>query len=337
LSKFTKPTIICLTPVKNEAWILERFLKCASLWADQIIIADQNSDDGSVEIARSFEKVTLIQNKSLDFDESQRQKLLIDAARQFASPRLLVALDADEILTPNFQSSPEWQTILSSSPGTVIRFQRANLRPDMRHYWTLSFDFPFGFNDDGSTHAGSNIHSTRVPFSPNAPTITLRDIKVMHYQYTDWERMQSKHRWYQCWERINAPKRSSVSIYRQYYHMDGIATEDIQPIPSWWLDGYGEKDIDMTSIQKDKLYKWDNEVLNCLEQYGVKYFSKVYIWDIDWKIKALLYGYDVRDAEKYYDPRNLVLKRLHVWLKRTQANANSIVIRSIDQVLSKLF
>ena len=35
--------IICLTPVKNEGWILERFLKCTSLWADYIIIADQSS------------------------------------------------------------------------------------------------------------------------------------------------------------------------------------------------------------------------------------------------------------------------------------------------------
>ncbi|MDR1737564.1 MAG: hypothetical protein LBR66_01915 [Candidatus Symbiothrix sp.] len=27
-----KPAIICLTPVKNEAWILDRFLTAASLW-----------------------------------------------------------------------------------------------------------------------------------------------------------------------------------------------------------------------------------------------------------------------------------------------------------------
>jgi hypothetical protein len=26
-ARMNRPTIICLTPVKNEAWILERFLK----------------------------------------------------------------------------------------------------------------------------------------------------------------------------------------------------------------------------------------------------------------------------------------------------------------------
>ena len=31
-----RPKIICLTPVKNEEWILRRFLRLASLWADHI-------------------------------------------------------------------------------------------------------------------------------------------------------------------------------------------------------------------------------------------------------------------------------------------------------------
>ncbi|MFZ0503142.1 MAG: glycosyltransferase family 2 protein, partial [Chthoniobacterales bacterium] len=63
-----KPLVICLTPIKDEAWILERFLKCASTWADHIIIADQQSKDGSKEIARRFPKVTLIENNSESFN-----------------------------------------------------------------------------------------------------------------------------------------------------------------------------------------------------------------------------------------------------------------------------
>ena len=43
-SAVDKPTVVCLTPVKNEAWILDRFLKCAGLWAEHIIIADQGAD-----------------------------------------------------------------------------------------------------------------------------------------------------------------------------------------------------------------------------------------------------------------------------------------------------
>jgi len=39
-----QPLLICMTPVRNEAWILHAFLKATSLWADHIIIADQNSN-----------------------------------------------------------------------------------------------------------------------------------------------------------------------------------------------------------------------------------------------------------------------------------------------------
>ena len=99
----SKPIIICLTPVKNEAWILERFLRCASLWADHIIVADQASEDGSREIAQRFEKVTLIRNESSDYSEAARQRLLIaQPHREIAGPRLLVALDADDCLTANY-------------------------------------------------------------------------------------------------------------------------------------------------------------------------------------------------------------------------------------------
>ena len=69
-----KPIVICLTPVRNEALILDRFLKATSLWADHIIIADQMSTDGSREIAKKHPKVTLIDNLSETFNEPERQK-----------------------------------------------------------------------------------------------------------------------------------------------------------------------------------------------------------------------------------------------------------------------
>ena len=55
---------IVMTPVRNEAWVLRAFLETTSLWADYIIIADQMSTDGSREIAKSYEKVILIDNKN---------------------------------------------------------------------------------------------------------------------------------------------------------------------------------------------------------------------------------------------------------------------------------
>jgi hypothetical protein len=43
-------TVACLVPVKNEAWILERFLRSAEQWADVIVLGDNGSTAESVAI-----------------------------------------------------------------------------------------------------------------------------------------------------------------------------------------------------------------------------------------------------------------------------------------------
>src|SRR5260370_16728571 len=92
----TRPVVVCLTPVKDEAWILERFLTCASLWADHILIADQGSSDDSREIAARFPKVTLIENPSPEVDEPAPQRLPIPPPPRLPRPRLPLPLDAHE-------------------------------------------------------------------------------------------------------------------------------------------------------------------------------------------------------------------------------------------------
>ena len=77
-----RPLVICVIPIKNEAWILNRCLAAASLWADYIIVSDQMSTDGSREIALKYLKVQLIDNLSSKFNEVGRQQLLLDAARK---------------------------------------------------------------------------------------------------------------------------------------------------------------------------------------------------------------------------------------------------------------
>lgn len=325
------PTLICLTPIKNEAWILERFLKCASLWANHIIIADQNSDDGSVEIVKRFAKVILVRNTNPDYNEKDRQRLLIESARKIPMPRLLIALDVDEFLTPNFLTSPEWQTMLSAPKGTVICFQWANICPDMRRYWTPPFDFPLGFHDDGSPHEGRPIHSARIPLPANAPTIKLRDVKVMHYQYTNWERMESKHRWYQCWERINHPDKSAISIFREYHHMYAVKDEERRVIPDEWFEEYIKRGIDMKNVRKEQTYYWDREVLSYIERYGNNFFAKEAIWDINWKEIAHDYGYN--DLEPFEDPRSPLVKKIQSWLYQTQPHTHRSAVRLMEKFL----
>lgn len=325
-----RPPIICLTPTKNEAWILERFLQAASLWADRIIVADQQSTDATRDIAVRFAKVTLIDNPEARFSEVSRQRLLISAARAISPQSLLIALDADEFLSANFQTSHEWRQVTTVPPGTVLKFRWANIRPDLRQYWLSPTEHAWGFMDDGREHTGREIHNTRVPAHPDAPIMVLRDVRVLHYQYADWARMKSKHRWYQCWEHARYPKKRAVDIYRLYHHMDHIPPRMLHPLPTEWTSGYLERGIDLCSFPPSDTYWWDYEVLRMFEQHGTQYFRKQAIWDFDWTAVARrVYG---DTAPTISDPRSRFDKLMHRFLRATQPFARSLPMKILDKL-----
>jgi glycosyltransferase involved in cell wall biosynthesis len=312
-----RPLVFCLTPVRNEAWTLERFVKCASIWADHIIIADQGSTDGSREIAQKFPKVTMIDNTSKEFNEPERQQMLIAEARRTPGPKVLLALDADEFLTANFLESAEWESITNALPGTVIRFQWPQIEANVSdlRFFNLPYEVPFGFVDDGSEHAGKSIHSNRVPVPPGSPVLALAQIKVMHYCLLDRNRFKSRIRWYQCFEYLTS-KKKPIELYR-YYHPYLFMSADMRPVPKEWIQGYEERAIDMSSVNREGVYRWDKEVLQYFEKYGLAEFRRLAIWDVDWS-KIYHDAYPSEATKDFPDPRGRVEKSVHRWLQATQ-------------------
>ena len=115
-------------PVKNEDWILDFSLSCASLWADHIIVADQNSTDRTPDICRSFEKVILINNNEVKLNMSFARQLLLDKAREFGTDNILFCLDADEVLSANNADDIIFQNTLNNLlPGQSIALEWLNL------------------------------------------------------------------------------------------------------------------------------------------------------------------------------------------------------------------
>ena len=109
---------VVLTPVRNEAWVLERFLQTCEQLADAIIILDQNSDDGSRDICRRHSKCLLLDNWNEDYDEAHRQRVLIEAARtRLPGQKILLALDADEIFTADSLDASLWEPCYSNGCG----------------------------------------------------------------------------------------------------------------------------------------------------------------------------------------------------------------------------
>jgi glycosyltransferase involved in cell wall biosynthesis len=326
-----RPAVICVTPARNEAWILERFLRAAELWADHVIVADQRSTDQTVAIARQFDKVRVLTNSADRYDEGHRQQILISAARELPGPRVIIALDADEFLSPSWDSL-EWNRALRSPPGTVLAFDWVNILQDGRCGWIPPEKIPYGLIDDGSNHDGEQIHATRIPVAPQAAIHHLSETKVIHLQYTDWPRMKSKQRWYQCWERINHPRKRPIQIYRQYHRMDAFPPDELHAVPDDWIRQYAKLGIDLRPHNSEGPYWWDEEVLDWLVDRGPDEFAKLDVWDEDWNAVAASLGRQVA-PNKVADPRRTFERSIHAWLRRTQPRAGAASTRWFQRVL----
>ncbi len=192
------PLIIVMTPVRNEAWVLNAFLRTTSTWADYIIIADQMSTDGSRDIIKKFAEgnkaktdladVILIDNKNPNFNEAERQSMLIAKAREISAGRdtVLFGLDADEILAANFKETEDWKKILNSIPCDVFWFKWAEISPNKKQYGDSTY-YPWVFHDDGIEPHGNYVrvmHSMRIPYPLDEKQIYyINDFRVLHLAY----------------------------------------------------------------------------------------------------------------------------------------------------------
>lgn len=87
--------ISCVIIVKNAALTLYNTLYSLSRFAE-IILYDNGSSDTTLEIARKFDNVTLIQGEFCGFGETK------NIAASFATNSWILSLDADETLSVDF-------------------------------------------------------------------------------------------------------------------------------------------------------------------------------------------------------------------------------------------
>lgn len=322
---------ICVTPTRNEAWVIRPFLAASKTWADQIVVADHRSTDGTLQQLQSTAGVDVVINESPGFDEPHRKRILLDRARTYAGKRILIWLDADEALSANCLQSQEWERISEAKPGTVLRFRWVNILPGFREAWIPPTYSAFGFVDDGCNFSGwLPIHGPRVPEPSGAPVIDLKEIVVLHFQYVVWERMLSKHRWYQALEHIEHRK-EPLRTFRQYHHMYGNWDKsEIHPIKPEWLEGYDRAGIDFRSLQSEPVTWWDREVMQMLREHGPERFRRIAIWDKDWNAVAARIGTNGGDLS---DPRSLWEKTVHRLLKATQKKRTNMGVRGFERIL----
>lgn len=289
--------IIVLTPIKNEEWILDTFLKTTSCYADHILLADQNSDDNGLAMAKKFPKVDIIHNDSAEFNEAARQKLLIDTARKKYGPdNILLAIDSDEIITYNALESKEWETIRNSEPGTVLYFEKPTFYNGIEHVirYESQGGWPLGVVDNGAQHNPDFIHSTRIPMEEDSPKLYLKEIKFLHCNLLSLPRQRSKVRYYCILEAIanSKPWYHRLMMYRHDYDYAKQEGDGLMPAISEWTDGWVKKGILFKEAKKEPYYWFDREALKLIHKEGHRKFWLEDIWDINWNGVEEYFGFE---------------------------------------------
>ena len=325
----SKPLLVVLTPVRNEAWILHAFLKATSLWADYIIIADQMSTDGSRDIYPQYEKVIVVDNPMEVMYMSQSRRLLFEAAQKIEGDKIIFTLDADEFLSGNFVKTPSWQTILNSEIGDVFNFRWMNLQPGCDTYTS---HLPYGWVAHLKEYDGffpdRQIHEWRIPWPKELNhEYIIEDISFIHFARVNVKRQLNKEAFYQVSTVFNN-KYSGIRMFRTYQVYHPIHNKDIRLIPQDAFTFYEKKGLAiMEEIELNDIGQYYiDEMLKFFEKKGTKHFSKLDIWDLDF-----IHKYNIKNPQTILD--KIIIK----YLRATKKYSKTIFIRGIDWLLKKVY
>jgi glycosyltransferase involved in cell wall biosynthesis len=301
-----RPAVVVLTPVKNEAWILDRFLSVSSAFADRIIVLDQGSTDGSTDICARYEKVHLIHNPDRTYDEAARQRRLIETARELIrGPRILLALDSDEILAGDALTTDDWSRMMTARPGTVLYFEKPELFQSPHNAIRYKEPWPLGYVDDGCEHRATKIHSIRIPQPQYATQLRLLEIKILHYALTRPEAQRAKMRYYSVVENMNMVAPFYARRRRYSKSRDFVRAGTLEASPAAWFEAWQSMGIDMFTIERPEFYWQDFEVLRFIGRQGSTRFWLDDIWDLDWETvrqRGVALGYPDMPSFKVTSP-----------------------------------
>jgi len=308
--------IIVVTPVKNEEWVIRTFLEVTSQFADSILIADQNSDDNTVLIARSFPKVNVLANPSAAYNNSTRQKFLIDKARELhPGNNIIIALDADEVLAAGSLNTAEWNEIKQLPAGTLLYFKKTDLiEKGSKVLHLADAFFPLGFIDDGKMeHKGKPMHSVRVPISNQSQqAFKANEIFFLHLQRLRPQTQEAKRRFYQV-------KEKDFAMNPWYWRRKRYRKADFlglnfptRPTPESFVDYPPELNVDFGGLLEKPDNWFDKEVFVQLAKNGSFHYWFEDIWDKDWK----QYGLERKMNIKITPPPDFFRKVLKIadWL-----------------------
>lgn len=331
-----KPTLIVITPVRNEAWVLEAFLTHCSSWADHIIVADQHSTDGSREICARFPKVTLIDNPTQEWVEHECRARLLEEAQRIPGDKIVFGLDADEFLSDGFEKTEGWRRIMESKPYEMFALRWFNLYGDLQHgmvegggaEWIAHYSGDTDFTSYYREHERHAVHCQRVPSIENEEFkwILIEDIRFIHLGSLNLRRVRNKLDFYQVVNIDKQPvKAKPISMYRTYTDMLGVKAPKLDaPVHLCTLDS--QADLSQLLRSADNGQHYIDEMVAIFRREGIEKFLTLCIWD----------NPDLQKAGMVVKPP-LPIRLMHRYLRATQPYHNTFLIKTIDKILKRLF
>ncbi len=320
-----RPPFIVTTPIRNEAWILEKFLGTTSLWADHILILDSGCNDQSLEICQRFPKVKVLPFQShYPTSEYHRRHDLFYAAREIHSQAIVFTLDADEILSAEIldQSTQNQLVDTLHAPGSSLslpwimlwknaleyRTEPNGVWSDRRKrcvYWDdAKADYPF----EGFLHfppVPRQFHDRTTPFN----------LPLLHYQFSAWKRTQIKQIHWRIleWEKGPQSLLNSIRINLLYAIARETWDEQTSPIPQKWILNYEHHGLILSNSFDDSFPWFIEEILLHLAKYKKESLSLLDIWDLPWEIyrQKLAPSNPLLHPLNFQDPRSNLQKTYH--------------------------
>jgi glycosyltransferase involved in cell wall biosynthesis len=273
--------IVAVTPAKNEARLLPSFLSFLSSFCDHVIIADQQSTDGSQDIYRQFPKVVVIQNKRTSHSNEVRWDLL-SKAREIEGDNLIVCLDVDERI-PVHTIPQIIEHLRKSGSGTSVSLPWIQLWKKPSQY---RVDWPWGnnykecifFDDRIVSYEKSiviNDHTSRIPTTAPEKKYRLPQ-PLIHLQYLYSEEVQLKQAWYRCKEFIQNPQKSR-SINLKYESSLDTGRVRLMKTPTEWI---GDDTFLPGNIQNIPSTWHLQEILSMFKKHSITFFEPLEIWHI---------------------------------------------------------
>lgn len=185
--------IVVITQVYNELekGNLERFFKYINAIADEVVVYDDASTDGSYEYCLAQTKHVIRAGQNNFAEEVNHKQALITYAKKLGA-KYILSLDADEVLTKDAKKKLlPYLKLLDNGTYDGLNFRSLNIwrgatysREDSHfgnswptRFWKVSKELGF-------PNAKPGLHSTLVP-PQILRTTNVEEVSILHYGFAD--------------------------------------------------------------------------------------------------------------------------------------------------------